>query len=297
MDERSCTTIRRDSNTHLNTFGDKTDIYYPEISFHMKHMGYFSPTMNSYMLSLKYDFEEFRPKHWLYRSTFADISADIRKISNVDSKLHQLMIRLMGVVKWIQRESKNSRTKYPATKTMIKELISSSKAACTYLDSMYYNNNLNHNHCFSTFNKHLSGNIWSFYTLHLHMDVNDIPYLKERTPNQYMIDYPSLRSLMPAVYKMFLNITIQHVRHRFNNGLSSTFAEFETDIDDIFREINACIPQFTTRSDTPTTREKRWIFRAAFTVVSGLVSAYRFYKSYTFKKNVKRTLCYILDGQ
>ncbi len=180
--------------------------------------------------------------------------------------------------------------------TMIKELISS-KAACTYLDAMYYNNTLNHNHCVSTFNKHLSGNICYFYTLHVLLDVNGIPYLKERTPIQYMINYPSLRSLMQRVYKMFLNITVQHVRLRFNNGLSSTFAEFETDIDDIFEEINAYIPQFSTRSDTPTTREKLWIIIAAFTVVSELVSAYYFYKSYTFNKNVKRTLLYILDIQ
>ncbi len=42
---------------------------------------------------------------------------------------------------------------------------------------------------------------------------------------------------------------------------------------------------------------KCWIFRESFTVVSGLVSAYCFYKSYTFKKNVKRTLHYILYCQ
>ncbi len=102
-------------------------------------MGYYSPTINNYMVSLKYDFEEFRSKHWLYTSTFADISADIPVILNVDSKLHQLMIRLMGVVKWIQQESKNSRTKYPATKTMIKQLIIS-KAVGMFLDSIYHNN-------------------------------------------------------------------------------------------------------------------------------------------------------------
>lgn len=33
------------------------------------------------------------------------------------------------------------------------------------------------------------------------------PYLKERTPGQYVIDHPVLRSLMPYVYKLFLNIT------------------------------------------------------------------------------------------
>ncbi len=47
---------------------------------------------------------------------------------------------------------------------------------------------------------------------------------------------------MPNVYKQFLNITIQHVRLRFNNALSSSFMECETDIDDIFGEINASIP-------------------------------------------------------
>ncbi len=179
---------------------------------------------------------------------------------------------------------------------MIQELISS-KAACMYINSMYYNNTLNHSHCISSFNKHLSGNIWSFYTLHLLMDVNDIPYLRDRTPSQYMIDYPSMRNLMPGVYEMSLNITIQHVCLRFYNDLSSTFVEFETDIEYILGEINTYIPQFTTRSDTPTTLEKHWIFGAAFTVVSGLVSACRFYKSYTFKKNVKRTLHYIFDDQ
>ncbi len=113
---------------------------------------------------------------------------------------------------------------------------------------------------------------------------------------QYM-HHQDLHILMPNVYKLFLNITIQHVRLRFNNGLSSSFMEFEQDIDDIFGEINAYILQFTTRSDTPTTYGKHWIFGAAFTVVSVLVSAYRFYKSYTFKKNVKCTLHYILGKQ
>ncbi len=37
----------------------------------------------------------------------------------------------------------------------------------------------------------------------------------------------------------------------------STFLEFERDTDDIFEEINACIPQFTTTNDTPTNHEKR----------------------------------------
>ncbi len=47
----------------------------------------------------------------------------------------------------------------------------------------------------------------------------------------------------------------------------------------------------------PPNLQKRWIFGAAFTVVSGVVTAYRIYKSYTFRENVQRTLHYILGNQ
>ncbi len=45
------------------------------------------------------------------------------------------------------------------------------------------------------------------------------------------------------------------------------------------------------------TREKRWIFGVTFTFVSGLVTAYRMYKSYTFNNNVEQTLHYLLGNQ
>ncbi len=51
--------------------------------------------MNSYMVSLKYDFEEFRSKHWLYMSTFADISVGIPVISYIDTKRQCLLIKLI----------------------------------------------------------------------------------------------------------------------------------------------------------------------------------------------------------
>ncbi len=80
VEKLSQTAMPHDSNTHMDTFEDHSDILYPEFSLHMKHMGYFSPTMNSYMVSLKYDFEEFRSKHWLYTDTFTDISNEITVI-------------------------------------------------------------------------------------------------------------------------------------------------------------------------------------------------------------------------
>ncbi len=76
-------------------------------------MGYFSHTMNSYMVSLKYDFEEFRSKHWLYTDTSADISNETPVISNVDPELNFYMSKLLIRVWWIIKESKNPYTDFP----------------------------------------------------------------------------------------------------------------------------------------------------------------------------------------
>ncbi len=144
------TVVCRDSNTHMETFRDLSDIFYHEFSFHMKHLGYFSPTMNSYMVSFKYDYEEFPSKHWLYTGTFADISVEIPIISNLPPKLHFFMSKLLGVVKWIIRESKNRENMFPQTKTLVKDLITF-KDVCLYISTMYDNNSLNVHGCVKSF--------------------------------------------------------------------------------------------------------------------------------------------------
>ncbi len=95
VEKLSQTAIGRDSNTHMETFGDHSDIFYSQFSLHMKHMGYFNPSMNSYMVSLKYDFEEFWSKHWLYTDTSANISNETPVISNVDPELNFYMSILL----------------------------------------------------------------------------------------------------------------------------------------------------------------------------------------------------------
>ncbi len=201
--------IRYDSDTHIETFGDHSDIFYPEFSFHMKHLGYFSPTMNSYMVSLKYDFEEFRSKHWLYTDTFADVSIELPVISSLPPRLHFFMAKLIGVVKWIIRESKNRENKFPQTKTLVNDLITP-KDAYLYLNTMYGNNSINVHSCVKTFKHHLQNDTCSYYTLHLLMDVYDIQSLAD--DNKYYLNESVLSYLMPNVYRLFLNIIIQHVR-------------------------------------------------------------------------------------
>ncbi len=152
-------------------------------------------------------------------------------------------------VRWIIKQSKNPYTDFPQTKSLVNYLIKP-RDACLYLDTMYYNNTLNIHGCVMTFKHHLQNDTWSYYTLHLLMDFYDIQSLAENNKhymNESVFDY-----MTPNVYRLFLNITIQHLRHPFNYGLRSTFFEFEQDIDEIFDEINAYIHQFTTKSDTLT---------------------------------------------
>ncbi len=94
------------------------------------------------------------------------------------------------------------------------------------------------------------------------MDVYDTHSFLENT--MHYMHKQDLDFLMHNIYRLFLNITIQHIHLRFNNRLSLSFMDFEHDIDNIFNKINTYIPQFTTRNYTLSSREKQWIFRAAF---------------------------------
>ncbi len=198
---------------HLQTFGDHSDIFYPEFSFHMKHMGHFSPIINSYMVSLKYDFEEFRAKHWLYTATSATITNKLPVVLSPPDRLHQYMIKLLDMDKWIMQESVNPKNKYPMTKTVVHTLISA-KDACLYVNNMYYNNSLNINGCTNTFQEHLGKGIWSYYTLHLVMDVYDIHSVinhKEKYMNESV-----LQIMMPNTNKLLSNITIHLLMDFYN---------------------------------------------------------------------------------
>ncbi len=79
--------------------------------------------MNSYMVSLKYDFEEFWSKHWLYTDTFADISNEIPVIPKLQPELQFFMSKMLVKVKWIIRESKHPYIEFPLTKSIVNDSI------------------------------------------------------------------------------------------------------------------------------------------------------------------------------
>jgi hypothetical protein len=72
---------------------------------------------------------------------------------------------------------------------------------------------------------------------------------------------------------------------------------FQTELDLLLIEVNAYIPHFTTNDSISPRRQKRLVVAAAFTIASGIFSAWRFYKDYQFKKNLRRTIHYIMDKQ
>ncbi len=78
------------------------------------------------------------------------------------------------------------------------------------------------------------------------MDVYDNHSFLENT--MHYMHKQDLEFPMHNIYRLFLNIIIQHIHLRFNNGLSLNFIKFEYDINDMFDEINAYIPQFTNKN-------------------------------------------------
>ncbi len=120
----------------------------------------------------------------------------------------------------IIKESHNPTTRYTDTVCQVNDLISP-KEACHYLSHMYYNYTLNIHGWLRNFKRHLQNDTWSYYTLHIIMDVFDMQSLDNGSQLWYMMNDSVLSFVMPDVYRLFLNITIQHVHDRFNNVLSS----------------------------------------------------------------------------
>ncbi len=168
---------------------------------------------------------------------------------------------------------------------------------------MYYNKYFNMSFCLDTFKSHVHNDQWSYYTLQIIMNIYDvlgnylekIDELKTAIPN--ISDKNRLRIMLPNVYRLFLNITVQMIKEQFHYDQSVSSMEFEHEIDAILTEVNAYIPRFVTRSDTPNRQERSLIFGASMNVVSGLFSAWNFYKDRRFKQKRHRTLRYIINEQ
>ncbi len=113
----------------------------------------------------------------------------------------------------------------------------------------------------------------------------------------YIADRSRLRLMMPKVYKLFLNITLQIIREQFHYDQSASSLAFEHEIDIILTEINAYIPIFVTRTDKPDRCERGIIFSTVLSAISRLFSAWKFYKDRRFTQNIYCTLQYILNEQ
>ncbi len=86
-------------------------------------------------------------------------------------------------------------------------------------------------------------------------------------------------------------------KQQFHYDQSVSSIEFEHKIDTILTEINAYIPRFVIRTDTPDRYERSLIFCVTMGIISWLFSAWKFYKDRRLKQNLHRTLKYIINAQ
>jgi len=303
-DDRPDTLRTKRDNAADIDFMATHDEFYPEFGLSMKHIGFLNPTIKNYLISLKYDFNSLKSYNWVHDSMTRLNLRDVPYISLSRGGLASNLYRLLGAAKWLrwlQVSTINRTVLYPDMEPYIQKLITV-ESSCQHVSTIYYNGSLDMKYCIKRFNYHLDHNMWSYYTIHLLMDVLDIgstEVLVEKGRSAFVnrfnyINSKHIRDYKPEVYKMFLNITIQYMNIRFSQGVRDSSMVFEQEIDYILDEVNAYIPRFITKSDVPDYREKRALLSALLTIGGGLFSAWKFYKDYTFKRNLRRTLHHIL---
>ncbi len=182
---------------------------------------YFNSLMNDLLHELPSDI-----KHWLYRATSVIHANKLSVVPAPPDKLHKHMIKLLDMAKWIMQESINPKNNYPMTKTVVHTLISPIDP-CLYVNTMYYNYSLNIDDCTNTFKGNLNDGIWSYYTLHLLMDVYDI-HSVINCKEQYMNE-SVLQHLMPNTNKFLSNITIHLLIDFYNNQSLLVYNRFYMD--------------------------------------------------------------------
>jgi hypothetical protein len=281
---------------HINEYIKNVDLFYPSFGLYLKHIGYYNPTMKNYLVTLKYDFNELRSYTWL-SGLFDPLSQAQPTVTTSAPNMYAYLKRFMGIIDWFKREDLNQHLVHNSI---------SIKTTCDYINSMYYNDTLNMHLCSADFKSHRKNNVFSYYTLKSVLDLADHieteqmgANLGRRSSMLYIHNLGNfnLSHFRPFAEQMLVNVTLQYMQIRFAQGLHSDAKVFQAELDTLLTEVNAYIPHFTTDTGMSPRRQKRFIVAAAFTVASGIFSAWRFYKDYQFKKNLRRSMTYILNRQ
>ena len=293
-------------NLGVNDLLTRDNTYIPEFGIEIRQRGYLCPTQKSYLVSLKYDFTTLQSHNWIHKTVQEPVLNAVPRYALPRGSMATNIFKLFAVAKWfvwLDSSTANLTVVYPHFTDIISELITL-RAACKEVQALYFHGNFDFLMCIRTFQYHFDHNIWSYYTLHLLLDIVDIGKREIMLPkgsSRFCEKSPFMCSdkayqYVPDIYRIFMNITLQYKNIRFYRGVQENSIAFEKEIGYVLDEINSYIPRFVTRTETITKREKRSIIAALFTIGSGLFSTWRFYKDYTFKRNLKRTLKYILDN-
>ncbi len=88
---------------------------------------------------------------------------------------------------------------------------------------MYYKNEFDVQKCIKTFKYHFNNNIWSHFTIRIMLDLLDVVSQEElrgegKSALLHQHKYSKRKQITPykpEIFKMRLNITIQHINIRF----------------------------------------------------------------------------------
>ena len=288
---------------HISEILKHEDKYFPEFGLLLRKIGNYNPTIKNYLLTLKYDFHTLRNQTW-FRGTIPDLIEDAPVLEHANQFHRESFRRLLASIRKIQL-NREHRT----DTTSLGHGFNSPTATCHWVNGLYYNNTLNIGKCAREFQSHCDNGQVSYYTVHLVLDF--LPQVAQaqarhgsmsswRPDRIFNLDKTwrsfSVASFKPVLYHYLLNITLHYMQVRFIIGLHSATQDFDTKIESLFKDINAYIPRFVTSTGVSGRRSKRIAITTLLGAASGLFTAWRIYKDYQFKQNLRRTLRHLVSN-
>ncbi len=279
------------------------DKFVAPFGLEMKYIGAYNPAVQSYTVSMKYNFTELRNYKWHIPLPSLEINPYL--ILPTAPEFHQCGVHLHGILAIARVISSSAITEYDPLK-MIKEQLPPPDGICSYLNQTYFNHTLIRAECIGNFTLHLKENHISYYTVKfMTVFIEYLQYVSSK-PNKssslVFTQWPKLNRLNlnefdKYLYGAYLNITVIYKKARFATYLQSNMKTLDARIDTVFNELNAYIPRFETMSHDaqPNLQEKRAIFSTLLTLLSTSFSVWKFYRDYRYKQHLKKTLRYILQ--
>ena len=278
------------------------DIFLPPFALHLRYVGAYNPTIETYTVSMMFNISEFRSIHWRNvnipeTSTFMLKYNPPHGFNSQGQSIKEMLISLVLI----------NNTNH----TLLSHL-PTYEGICRHLNLAYLDGRYPLHQCIMHCAYAARHGYLTFCTItrlaslvdHLKLFRFDRVFglrLKNEPLFRVQDKFKNVHeaSLSRDLYHAKFSLILAYKELRFHHHLRASMAKFDAQVDAVLQEVNAYIPRFETMSQTafPSRREKRAIISGLITLASTAFSAWKFWRDYRHKQHMRKVLSVILDRQ